>query len=214
MGAFFSPDSKFMQAMSRLADLVILNLLFLVSCLPLFTIGAATTALYTVCFQIGTEKEGKILRTYFQAFRENFKQGTVLFLILALFILALLFDTLLLCSLTGWRRYGCVLTGFLLVLAVLMYSYAFPLLSQFSNGTRETLKNSLFLSLGYLPRSLPVAALNIFPLALALLNFYTFLYAGIMWVFLYFSAAAYLSSFLLKKVFARYCDPSADLADG
>lgn len=204
MGSFFSPDSKFMQTMSRLADLVVLNLLFLVSCVPLFTIGAASTAMYTVCFQLGTEKESGIFRTYFRSFRENFKQSTILFLILALLLLALFFDTLLLFSMTGWLRYGCVLTGFLLVLAVLMYSYAFPLLSQFANSTRQTLKNSLFLSLGYLTRSLLIGALNVFPLALALLNLYTFLQTAMMWAFLYFSAAAYFNSLLLKKVFAHY----------
>lgn len=204
MQAFFSSDSKLMQAMGRIGDLVILNLLFFISCLPLFTIGAASAALYTVCFQMGTEKESGIFRTYVHAFRENFKQGTVVFLILALFLLAGFFDTLLLSSLAGWLRYGCILTAILLVLAVLMYSYAFPLLSQFSNGIRATLKNALFLSLGYLPRSLLIAVLNVFPTALALLDLYLFLQAGFLWVFLYFSAAAYLSTLLLKKVFARY----------
>ena len=204
MQAFFSSDSKLMQAMGRIGDLVILNLLFFISCLPLFTIGAASAALYTVCFQMGTEKESGIFRTYVHAFRENFKQGTVVFLILALFLLAGFFDTLLLSSLAGWLRYGCILTAILLLLAVLMYSYAFPLLSQFSNGIRGTLKNALFLSLGYLPRSLLIAAVNVFPLALALLDLYLFLQMGFLWVFLYFSAAAYLSTLLLKKVFARY----------
>ena len=204
MQAFFSSDSKLMQAMGRIGDLVILNLLFFISCLPLFTIGAASAALYTVCFQMGTEKESGIFRTYVRAFRENFKQGTVVFLILALFLLAGFFDTLLLSSLAGWLRYGCILTAILLVLAVLMYSYAFPLLSQFSNGIRGTLKNALFLSLGYLPRSLLIAAVNVFPMALALLDLYLFLQMGFLWVFLYFSAAAYLSTLLLKKVFARY----------
>lgn len=204
MQAFFSSDSKLMQAMGRIGDLVILNLLFFISCLPLFTIGAASAALYTVCFQMGTEKESGIFRTYVHAFRENFKQGTVVFLILALFLLAGFFDTLLLSSLAGWLRYGCILTAILLVLAVLMYSYAFPLLSQFSNGIRATLKNALFLSLGYLPRSLLIAAVNVFPMALALLDLYLFLQAGFLWIFLYFSAAAYLNSLLLKKVFARY----------
>ena len=204
MQAFFSSDSKLMQAMGRIGDLVILNLLFFISCLPLFTIGAASAALYTVCFQMGTEKESGIFRTYVRAFRENFKQGTVVFLILALFLLAGFFDTLLLSSLAGWLRYGCILTAILLVLAVLMYSYAFPLLSQFSNGIRGTLKNALFLSLGYLPRSLLIAAVNVFPTALALLDLYLFLQMGFLWVFLYFSAAAYLNSLLLKKVFAQY----------
>lgn len=89
-------------------------------------------------------------------------------------------------------------------LAVLMYSYVFPLLSQFSNGIRATLKNSLLLSLGYLPRSLLIAALNLFPLAVAFYDLYLFLQAGFQWVFFYFSASAYVTALLLKKVFSRY----------
>ena len=167
-------------------------------------VGAALTALNAASIKIVRGEETAPVKDYFRAFRENFKQGTVVFLILVLFLLAGFFDTLLLSSLAGWLRYGCILTAILLVLAVLMYSYAFPLLSQFSNGTRATLKNALFLSLGYLPRSLLIAAVNVFPMALALLDLYLFLQAGFLWVFLYFSAAAYLNSLLLKKVFARY----------
>ena len=201
MGAFFSMDSKFMQAMSRIADLVTLNVLFLLSCVPLFTIGAASTAMYTVCFRFGTDREQGVCRSYFRAFRENFKQGTILWLILALFLVTGFLNTFLLYSLEGGARYLFLLTGILLVLAALMFGYTFPLLSQFSNDVRSTLKNALFLSLGYLPRSIPVVVLNVFPLALDL---YVFLQAGFLWVFLYFSAAAYLNSLLLKKVFSRY----------
>lgn len=204
MGALFSPDSKLMQAMGRIGDLVILNLLFFISCLPLFTIGAASAALYTVCFQMGTEKESGIFRTYAHAFRENFKQGTIVWLVLALFLAAGVLNTLLFYALEGMLHFLFLLTAVLLVLAVLMFSYAFPLMSQFSNDTRSTLKNSLFLSLGYLPRSLLVAALNVFPLMLALLDLNLFLQVGFLWIFLYFSSAAYLNSLLLKKVFAQY----------
>ena len=204
MQALFSPDSKFMQAMGRFGDLVILNLLFLISCIPIFTIGAASAAMYAVCFQLGTEKESGVFSSYVRAFRENLKQGTLVFLILALMLLAGVVDTLLLRSLASWLRYGALVTMMLLVLAVLMYSYAFPLLSRFSNGTLATLKNALFLSLGYLPRSVVIGALNIFPLVLGLLDLYLFLQAGFLWVFLYFSAAAYLNTRLLKKVFSNY----------
>lgn len=204
MGALFSPDSKFMQAMGRIGDLAVLNLLFLVSCIPLITVGAASAALYTVCFRMGTDREQGLVRSYFQAFRENFKQGTIVWLVLALFLAAGVLNTLLFYALEGMLHFLFLLTAVLLVLAVLMFSYAFPLMSQFSNDTRSTLKNSLFLSLGYLPRSLPVAALNVFPLMLALLDLYLFLHVGFLWIFLYFSSAAYLNSLLLKKVFAQY----------
>ena len=117
MGAIFSPDSKFMQAMARIADLVILNLLFLVSCIPLVTIGAASAALYTVCFRIGTDREQGVCRSYFRAFRENFRQGTILWLILVLFIIAGFVNTLLLYSLEGGLHYLFLVTSVLLVLS-------------------------------------------------------------------------------------------------
>ena len=204
MGAFFSPDSKFMQAMSQVADLIILNVLFLISCIPLLTIGAASAALYTVCFRIGTDREQGVFRSYFRAFRENFKQGTILWLIFVVFLGAGIVNEFLFYSMEGPLHYLFLLMTALLIFGVLMYGYAFPLISQFSNTTLSTLKNAFCLSLGYLPRSLVIAVLNLFPLALALADLYLFLQVGFIWAFLYFSAAAYINALLLKKVFAPY----------
>lgn len=204
MGAFFSPDSKFMQAMARVSDLVILNLLFLLSCVPLITIGAASAALYTVCFRIGTDREQGVCRSYFRAFRENFWQGTILWLIAVVFFGAGIVNVFLFYSMEGPLHYLFLLMTVLMVLGVLMHSYAFPLISQFSNKTLPTLKNAFCLSLGYLPRSLVIAVVNVFPLALALVDLYLFLQMGFVWAFLYFSAAAYINALLLKKVFAPY----------
>ena len=204
MGAFFSPDSKFMQAMARVSDLVILNLLVLLSCVPLITIGAASAALYTVCFRIGTDREQGVCRSYFRAFRENFWQGTILWLIAVVFFGAGIVNVFLFYSMEGPLHYLFLLMTVLMVLGVLMYSYAFPLISQFSNKTLPTLKNAFCLSLGYLPRSLVIAVVNVFPLALALVDLYLFLQVGFVWAFLYFSAAAYINALLLKKVFAPY----------
>ena len=80
----FSPDSKIMQVFSRLADLVLLNILFLITCLPVFTIGAAVTALYTMCFRLMREEYSGIIRSYFKAFRDNFKTATAAWLLVML----------------------------------------------------------------------------------------------------------------------------------
>lgn len=206
MHALFAPDSKFMHYLSRLYDLCLLNLLFLLTCIPIFTIGAANAALYTVCFRMDTDREEGIFRSYFRAFRENFRQGTLLWLILALFGSACLVNMVLFSGLGGALQLLWAVFAVLLAVAVLIFSYAFPLLSLFSNSTKETLKNALLLGLGYLPRTLIVSALNIFPWAMLILNLYAFLHMGFAWVFLYFSAAAYCNSQLLKRVFAPYLD--------
>lgn len=200
----FSPDSRFMRAMSRLGDLMLLNLAFLLCCLPLVTVGAARTALYTVSFQMVRNRESRPLAAYFRAFRQNFRPGTALWLLLALAVGVAALDLWLVSS---WLQGGWILmipVFLLLLLAVFIGSYAFPLLSQFENSLKQTLKNALLLSLGYLPRTLLIAAVNLFPFALPFYNLYFFLSVGFLWVFLYFSAAAYLNAKVLEKVFAPY----------
>lgn len=204
MQALFSPDSRFMRVMSRVADLVLLNLCYLLTCVPLFTIGAASAALYTVCFRFGTEEEKGVIRSYFRAFRENFKRGTGVWLIVLLCGGAALINAWVFYAMPGGLRFLSVLFAILLVLALLIFGYAFPLLSQFADGVWPTLRNALILSLGYLPRSLLIAAVNVFPFVLMLADFYLFLQAAFLWTVLYFSLAAYVDTFLLKGIFAPY----------
>ncbi len=204
MSALFSPDSWLMQALSRIWDLVMLNLLFLLSCVPVFTIGAASAALYTVCFRMDTDREEGMYRTYFSAFRQNFKQGTLLFLLFVLFLGLTVFNLLFFAFQPGALRFLSFLFVPVLALLVLMYTYAFPHLCLFSSPTMDVLKNSLLLGIGYLPRSLLAAVLNLCPAIVFWMNLYTFAKMALLWILLYFSAAAYLNARILHKAFAPY----------
>lgn len=193
-----------MKAMSRIGDLLILNFLFLLTCLPFFTIGAASSAMYTVCFRFGTDRESGLLKSYFIAFRDNFKQSTALWLVILFCGCTAFLNTYLFYLMPGAIRYAFILFAILFVLVLLLSAYAFPLVSQFNNHVASTLRNALILSLAYLPRSVLIVALNVFPFALIMLDLYTFLQAGFIWIVLYFSAAAYINTFMLRKVFAPY----------
>lgn len=206
----FSPDSKLMTSLSHLGDLVLLNFFFLLTCLPVFTIGAAVTALYTVNFRNLKEWEHGLI-AYFKAFRDNFKQATVIWLILLLIGGCTLFDVMLFRQLTGALHYLYVPSIILFVLVIFTASYAFPLLSQFNNGNKQTMKNALLLSLGYLPRSLLIAVLNAIPFMFLAFDLLLFMNAAFLWVFLYFSAIAYFNTLLLKKVFAPYLEKEEDV---
>lgn len=212
MKALFSPDSRFMRAMSRIGDLLLLNFFYLLTCVPVITIGAASTALYTVCFRFETEREAGVIRSYFQAFRDNWKQATVLWLILLLCGGSACFNAYTFFCMTGIIRYAFILFLILFALVLLSGSYIFPLLSRFDNHTLSTLKNALALSLGHLPRSILITALNIVPFVLLLTNLYIFLQAAFIWAALYFAAAAYLNSWLLRKVFSPYLEKEEESA--
>ena len=210
MSGIFSPESRFMRYMNRFADLMILNLLFLLTSLPIFTIGASLTALYTVCFRLGTDREGSTFRDYFAAFRENFGQATKLWLVALLWGLGTAGCTLLFYTMTGWVHYLFVPFGVLLTMVVLIFGYVFPLQSRFENNGKPTLKNAMLLSLGYLPRSILMGALNVFPFVLMLTDFMTFLKAAFAWVIIWFAAVAYANTLILKKVFAPYLKEEND----
>lgn len=196
--------------MNRIADLLLLNVYFLLTCIPIFTIGAACTALYSVCFRLGTDREEGITKTYFRSFRDNFRQGTLLWLVIALCGVTACINIYLFYMMPSGLHYCFILFVIAFILVLLISALTFPLLSQFDNDNKSTLRNALILSIGYLPRSLLIAVLNVFPFALLFLNFYAFLQAGFFWIALYFSTAAWINTFLLKKIFAPYIPHSEE----
>lgn len=208
-----SPDSRFMAALTRAADLMILNLLFLFTSIPIFTIGPSASALYAIAFRLGTRREQGVVRPYFRAFRQNFRQALPLWLLLCIAGGALIFNLYMLSGLPGGLRFLSVPFALLGIVYLLAAGYIFPLTALFGNSTLGTLKNALSLSLGHLPRSLIVAAVNLFPIFLALCVPVTFVQSGFLWLILYFSAAAYLCALILRKVFAPYLPDDAFAPD-
>lgn len=204
MGNFFSADTVFTRFMSRVFDLALLNVLYVITSIPIITIGASTAALYTVCFQMRDDRNRGIFIPYFCAFKENFLKSTALWLIILVFGVASVYNIFLCLSLDGTIHYLAEVFIIFLILTLFLFVYAFPLQSQFENKLRYTLLNALFLSLRYLPRSLLMTAMLIFPVILMFVNLNWFIEIGIFWFVLYFSVVAYLSSFLLKKVFASF----------
>lgn len=203
MKGIFSLDSKLMQGLSRLGDILILNVLYLLTCIPIITIGAATNALYSVCFKMGTDDEGSLYRRYFRVFAADFKQATVLWLILFAVGFSSVYYFFLFFSAAGALRYVCIPALLIFLAAAFTAGYAFPLLSQFEDPTKVILRNALLLSMGYLPRSLVIAVVDLLPAALFFFAPYTFLRLGIVWFTVYFSAAACLNARLLRGVFDR-----------
>ena len=202
MRFLFDSDSWFMQLVSRFSSLVVLNLVFLCTCIPLFTIGAALTALYDVVFRMDTDREGRSVSTYFRSFSANFRQSTPIWLLFLLFIAASCGNSVIFSNIGGIP--GQILfvgSVVILVNILLILGYVFPLLSQFDNSTGQTLKNALLLSIANLPRTLVIAVINCFPWVLMVMNLYAFIQVSFLWLALYFAAAAYFNSRVLMKVF-------------
>lgn len=168
MGRFFSPDGKLFAILDQVTDFAILSLLWLVCCIPVITIGASTTALYTIALRMQRKEEYSLCRDFFRAFRRNFKQGTALTgIFLAVFLLLAVDYRLMESELIPGGRAGMYLFCALIMLAAMTGSYVFALLAFFDDSVPAILRNAFFMSLRYFPRTVLVLLTSFGPTAAA-----------------------------------------------
>lgn len=198
----FNPDSPVMSFLSQVADLVILNILWLVFCLPVFTIGASTTAMYRVCLNILRGEGSGVVRTFWASFKLNFRQGVLIFLISLLPLALVIYELWVFLSgaveTTLWTG-AMFCLPFLLVSMILAYVY--PLLAQFDNSILNTLKNACLLAVSKLPYSLIMTALNLSAFLLFYFATSFFFQTAIFWLLIGGSLVAFINTVLLRKIF-------------
>ena len=155
---FLSYDSKFGRFFLKLSYACCLNFMWFVCCLPIFTIGASTTALYYTPFKIAKDEGSFITKMFFRSFRQNFKQATVIWLIMLAAGLLIGVDAVVLFQLhnntTGtqavvWTLLLAVLFACMILYAIVL-AHIFPLLSIASNTTVNMFKNAFLIGTHYL----------------------------------------------------------------
>ena len=203
----FNYDSPFWSFMSRLADLIILNLLWIVFCIPVVTIGASTTAMYRVTLNMVRGEGSGVVRMFWDAFRLNLKQAVLIFLILLIPVLLVIYELwLYLSGAVGQSMWlGLVFCCPSLILALVL-AYVYPLLAQFDNSIRNTLKNACYLAIGNLPFSLVMAVLNLAAPILFLCVPEIFMKSCIFWIVIGAALVATLNALLLRRIFKKYFD--------
>ena len=178
--SIFSYESRFSRVFLRFADACFLNLLWFAFSLPIVTIGASTTALYTVMLKIAENSEGNVAKQFFAAFKLNFKQATVIWLIL-LALGALIGGDIYVVSRLREAATGpvAVMWTLLLALAIVFaiiyaieFIWVFPLVAKVENDTRSMLVNALLIGVRYLFSTLSVFAVH-FVMAVVVIRFFT-----------------------------------------
>jgi len=203
---FFNLDSPLMKVLNRLTDILWLNILTLFCSIPIITAGASFTALHYVCLKIIRDEEGYVTREYFKSWKKNFGQATVIWLIVML-VSALLAADVYCISVMSTNTailFAAIIAAAIFVLMTSLY--VFPVLSHFENTIRGTIKNSFYMSILALPRTVLMVVIFVSPLALlyAIEYFQTMTWM-IPLIFLYcFSGPAYLRAKLYNKVFKRF----------
>ena len=201
MNNFFNPDNRLMRALSRLFDLMILNIITVALCIPVITAGAALTAMHAVLIQIVEDREGYIIRGYFVKFRENFKKATLIWLIVLVVSVLLALDFRIVNAIEG--SMGSVMTTALTVVAVIyvmIVQYVFPLTARYENTLRGTFDTAVRVSIAFFPRT---AAMVIISIAVAVVGYRYMQYALPLLFLLGISGTSYLCAQLYVPIFHK-----------
>ncbi len=208
MGDFFKPDGPVARLMTLLANLICLNVLWLLCCIPIVTAGAATTAMYHMIFQYLTERDDAVIKPFFRSFRENFRSATLAWLPHCLIGAVIILEGL---YINQVPALGVLI--FYVIQVVLFFgvsSYLYPLLARFDTPLKGTVFNSFLLALRHLGSTLTVAAFNAVPLVLLMLLPEYFQGLLAVWLFGGFSLIAYFNGRILLRVFKKYELPEAE----
>lgn len=206
MSKLFRMDSPLMRFLTKIADLMVLNILFCVTSIPLITIGASWTALYSVTLKMVRDEEGSVSRSYFHSFRQNFKQATLLWLGVLVVLALLVLDIRVLNGMAGGTAPGLLRVGveILALLGIMVLQYLFPSLARFEASLADTLKNACMMALAHLPKTALMTAAVVGAVWITLINNTTIAVGLMVWPLIGFSLMAFGNSGILRKIFDNY----------
>ena len=207
-----NPDSRIMSFLAKLGDMFILNVLYLVCCIPVITIGAATTALYYNTLKMAENRESYVWREFLRTFKENFKQATIIWMII-LVIGAVLVGDFLVMGGIGSQALASVTAIVVIVVGVFLILtavYVFPVLARFDNSVLNIMKYALLMAIRHLPSTVVILAIHSVPLLLAFASLEAFI-RGLLPVLLFtVSILAYFESKLFSRIFSNYYPKTED----
>ena len=189
----FNYDNPIWSFIGKFCDLLILNILWILLSIPVVTAGAATTAVYYVTLKLVRDEEGPTIRSFFRSFKENFRQATLLWLILLAVGCLLAFDL--------YFFFYILKEPSLLRTAMIAIFGGFSLQARFYNPVRRTLCNALIISVRHLLFTLGMLAVDGFFLFATLFVLPVFMPLLILFGF---PLIAFINSFVLVRIFDRY----------
>ena len=212
----FNYDNPVWRFIGKLGDLIILNVLWLITSIPIVTIGASTTALYYVTLKLVRDEDGYTIRSFFKSFKENFKQSTIIWLIMLAVGLLIGFDLYFFIYMqtdpSKLRSIMVAVFGSLGLVYLCILTYVFPLQSRFYNQIKRTLFTAFFMSIRHILQTLGILVMDI---ALGVLMFVTFFSApqfSVLFFLFGFPLVAFVNSFVFHAIFKKYI-PKNDRED-
>ena len=203
--AAFDTDNFLMRFCEKVLDIVTVNLLFVVSCLPIVTIGVAKISLYQTIFEVKSSRHVPVFRTYMRAFKQNLKLGLQLGLLeLGIFLISVV-DLSLFWGQTGlgFQLIKAICLGILIFLTLVMLA-SYPIAARYDLTWKEVLQKGLLLvSFNFVWFFLMLAIILLIIMLLYLSGF-TLVLGGSAFLLFGFGLLAFCQAGLMEKLFAKY----------
>lgn len=207
MNRFFDIDGPLITGLTKVADILILNILLILCSLPIFTFGASYTAMYYVTLKMVKDEESYTVKSFFKSFKLNFKQATVIWLIMLAIGSILYFDL----KITSGEYAEAMAIpanavkgmSIILLATAIIYTftivYVFPVLSRFDNSVKNTIKNALLMSIRHFPYTIAIILITFVPIV-----FMYLVPRALILVLVIFALCAYCNSYMFVKIFSNY----------
>ena len=208
MKSILSPEGPLFRITERLTNLVMLNLLYLVFCIPIVTIGPATAALHYVTLKYAANEEDRVWAPFIHSFRQNLKQGILLGLITTGVGVFLAFDLYWIYQMVSageaFDKVVLVIVSLACIVYLMMTAYIYPLLARYDNSLKQMFRTALILAIRHLPATLCMAVISAAPILLLMYTPTTFMLTLTFYFFIGFAAIAFMHDKLICRIFMQY----------
>ncbi|MCL2421742.1 MAG: DUF624 domain-containing protein [Defluviitaleaceae bacterium] len=200
MGGLFNLDGPFFKFGNIIADIMILSFIWILFSIPIFTIGASTTALFYVTTRRIADKEGYLIKDFVASFKSNFKMATKLWMLWLILGGLIALNIYWLRNVEFEPMLAAILLPVQIVVLVELYItalYLFPITARFEMTFRQTIKSAFYMANRHLLTTLSCVATTVAIIFAAAMFFEPILFVGM-------GVYAYITSYMFIQVFRKY----------
>lgn len=192
------------KALERFGDLFTLNLTFILSCIPVITIGASVTALFTMTNKMVRNEDGTMWKGFWKAFGQNFKVGTKVWAVILAYLGVVYAEYAYMIQSAGQTtNFMVVLIGFEMVFLSFLLPFLFPIIARYENTIINYIKNTVIISVANFKTWLVVFIIWFAPALALAASAVLWAYTWYLWLLVMFAVQAYATSMILQKVFDK-----------
>ena len=214
MNDFFNKNSRPMRFLTNVANIMIINIFFIISSIPIITMGAALSTSYRLIFMILEGEDVFLFRDYSRFFVMSFKNSTLIWIPTFLAMGIFGYEVFMIATYMDQSFKWFLIPIFIVLFCFIsLFYYAFPMTGLYKQKIKQTIKNSLILSVSNAPVTIMFIAMDFLVLFLAYKSFVLLIVFLSVYLFFGFALAFLIKGYFLRKIFLKHGDVAPDYDD-